>query len=268
MGMLDGKAAVVTNAGQGIGRAVALLIAEEGASVVVHDSEEVAREIRDQGGEAVVREASVTSWEGSHELIQAAFDLFGRLDILVNTVDPGISARGPLISDIGKEDWESTVKAHLKAPFLCTRAASSRMREGRQGRLIYFFFPEGLNGGEGCTHLGAVQMAVAGLSRNAAIEMERYGVTSNCIVPCEGTGCASKPADAAPLAVFLGSDASKGISGQIFGVRGKEVLLLSQPRIQRSIHNSEGWTVEKLAEIFESAMGPHFAPLETSGSTI
>jgi NAD(P)-dependent dehydrogenase (short-subunit alcohol dehydrogenase family) len=138
------------------------------------------------------------------------------------------------------------------------------MRKQRQGRLIHLVSSEALVGNAGYSHHGALQMAVIGLSRNAAIEMERYQVTSNCIVPFSGPADVSDPADAAPLAVFLASDASHGLSGQIFGVRGREIFLLSQPRIQRSIHNSEGWTVDRLSETFESTLRPFFTPLDPS----
>ena len=107
-------------------------------------------------------------------------------------------------------------------------------------------------------------MAVVGLSRNAAIEMERYRVTSNCIVSSTRRDSLSEPEDVAPLVVFLASDAAQNLTGQIFGVQDKEVSLFSQARIQRSIHNSQGWTVERLSETFESTMRPYFTPLEPS----
>ena len=266
MGMLDGKVAVVTNSGVGMGRAIALLMAEEGARVVVHDSEAVAEEIRDRGGETVPCPASVMSWEGSHELVQAAVDHFGRLDILVNSPNADAGFQGPMISEIGQEEWESVSRATLKAAFCCTRAALPHMRKQRHGRLIHFISPEAVIGREGYTHHGALEMAVVGLSRNAAIEMERYGVTSNCIVSSTRQDSPSEPEDVAPLVVFLASDAAQNLTGQIFGVQGKEVSLFTQARIQRSIHNSEGWTVERLSETFESSMRPYFTPLESSGS--
>jgi NAD(P)-dependent dehydrogenase (short-subunit alcohol dehydrogenase family) len=264
MGMLDGKVAVVTNAGAGIGRAIAFLMAEEGARVVVHDSEAVAEEIRDRGGETVPCAASVMSWEGSQELVQAAVDHFGGLDILVNSVNDDTAFQGPMISEIGQEEWELVERATLKAAFCCIRAALPHMRKQRQGRLIHFTSPEALVGGVGYTQYGALQMAVVGLSRNAAIEMERYRVTSNCIVSSTRRDSLSEPEDVAPLVVFLASDAAQNLTGQIFGVQDKEVSLFSQARIQRSIHNSEGWTVERLSETFESTMRPYFTPLEPS----
>lgn len=282
MGMLDGKVAVITNSGRGMGREISLLMAAEGARVTVHDSdgsekqggegpcvaEGVVREIKDRGGDAVACSASVMSWKGSHQLVQTAMEHFGRLDILVNSVNDDTAFQGPMISEIGKEEWESVGRAYLKSGFLCTRAALPHMRKQRHGRLIQFVSSEAVSGTVGHTHQGAVQMAVAGLSRNAAIEMERYHVTSNCIVPCRGPNVPSDPADVAPLVVFLASDAGQNLTGQIFGVRDKEILLFSQPRIQRSIHNSEGWTVGRLSEMFESTMQPHFTALESWDSRV
>jgi NAD(P)-dependent dehydrogenase (short-subunit alcohol dehydrogenase family) len=234
--------------------------------VVVHDSQAVEQDIRDKGGETVACPASVMSWEGSHELVQAAVSHFGRLDILVMCPNAYVGPGGPMISQIVREEWESVQQETLKAAFLCTRAALSQMRKQRQGRLVYFVFPEALSGGMGHTHHGAAQMAVVGLSRNAAIDMERYHVTSNCIVPCSNPNAPFEPVDVAPLVVFLASDAARNLTGQIFGVQEKEVSLFSQARIQRSIHNSEGWTVEKLSETFEWNMAPHFTPLECRDS--
>jgi NAD(P)-dependent dehydrogenase (short-subunit alcohol dehydrogenase family) len=264
MGMLDGKVAIVTNSGAEIGRAIALSMVDEGARVVVHDSEAVAQEIRDRGGETVACPASVISWEGSHALVQTALDAFGHLDILVNSPNADVGFGSAMISEIKKEEWELVHQATLKAAFLCTRAALPQMRKQRQGRLVHLVFPEALLGGMGHAHHGAAQMAVVGLSRNAAIEMERYHVTSNCIVPFRYRDGSSGPADVAPLVVFLASDAARKLTGQIFGVQGREVSLFSQARIQRSIHNSGGWTVERLCETFEPTMRPYFTPLEPS----
>jgi len=263
MGMLDGKVAVVTNAGVGMGREIALLMAEEGARVVAHDAEDVVREIMKSGGQAVACSAALTSWQGGEELVQAAMDHFGRLDILVSRMDYGEAPQDRMISEISKEEWERGAQAHLKASFLCTRAALPCMRKQKQGRLIHLISAEAVVGAVGHTQDGALQMAVVGMSRNAAIEMERYRVTSNCIVPYNIPGSVSDPADVAPLTVFLGSDGAQGLSGQIFGVRGKEIFLFSQSRIQRSIHHSQGWTVERLSATFESTMLPYFTPLET-----
>lgn len=293
VGMLEGKVAAVTDSGEGMGREIALWMAREGARVVVNDSggcgrgpsvaEEVAEEIRDSGGDALANSESAASWEGAHRLVQASLDHFGRIDILVNNVNTTHDHQGCMIFETSEEDWEVVLRSQLKATFCCTRAVLPHMRAQRQGRLIHFTSAAGLIGMVGRTSHGAVKMAIAGFSRNVAIEMERYQVTSNCIAPIACTQpvtvvppAAAKlqkasenireivPTDVAPLTVFLASESARSLSGQIFGVRGSEIFLFSQPRIGRSIHNSQGWTVEGLTGILESAMRPHFTSMDTS----
>jgi NAD(P)-dependent dehydrogenase (short-subunit alcohol dehydrogenase family) len=271
MGMLDGKAAIVTNSGWGMGRTIALSMAAAGARVVVHGpdaslAEGVVLEIAERGGVAVACSEPAMTWEGSHDLVLTAMDHFDRVDILVNGLNANIVPEGTMISEIRREEWESVQRDYLKAAFCATRAALPYMRKQKQGRLIHFVSAEAAIGGVGYAHHGAVQMAVAGLSRNAAIEMDRYRVTSNCIVTCNGSGSVSDPADAASLAGFLASDAAHRLSGQVFGVRENEIFLFSQPRIHRSIHNSRGWTVERLSAMFESTMRRDFTPLDTGDS--
>jgi NAD(P)-dependent dehydrogenase (short-subunit alcohol dehydrogenase family) len=296
MHRLDGRTAVVTGAGRGIGREISLLLADRGARVVVNDlgsaadgqgtdrsvAEQVVAEIRARGGQAVANTDSVASWEGGRRVVQAALDQFGGIDILVNNA--GI-LRDRMFFKMTEEEWDTVLDVHLKGTVSCTRAAVSRMKEQRGGRLIHFSSTAGLIGNFGQTNDGAAKMAIAGFSRNLAIEMEKYGVTSNCIAPFAWTRLiATIPtdtedqkkrvekimkmtaADVAPLAGFLAGDAGANVTGQIFGVRGKEIYLFSQPRIVRSIHNDRGWTVEDLSAVLEPTMKPHFTPLETSAS--
>ncbi len=296
MGMLDDKVAVVTGAGRGIGRAIALAMAQEGARVVVNDlgntdegegsdlsvAAAVAEEIKNAGGEAVPNTDSVASWDGGHSIIQTALDNYGGIDILVNNA--GI-LRGRVFYKTSQEDWEMTLDVHLKGTFSCTRAAVEHMRKKKWGRLIHFTSSSGLFGNIGHTTYAAAKMAIAGFSRNVAIEMERLNVTSNSIAPFAWTRMAAavpitneevkkqvdwakttRVEDIAPLVVYLASEASKNISGQIFGVRGKEIYLISQPRIQRSIHNSRGWSVEDISKMLEPTMKQLFTPLHTSAT--
>jgi len=244
--------------------------------------EEVAEAIREGGGEALARCDEAASRDGAHALMQGAVDRFGRIDIVVNNVLPPPENERGRIDEIGRESWQRTLQSSLKAAFCCTRAALGHMRPQRRGRFIHFLSIAGLVGSAGRTHEGAVMMAVAGFSRNVAIEMERYQITSNCMAPHTlppaapapaggtpgraGDGFGNRetlPAEAAPLAVFLASDAAGSLSGQLFGVRGKEIYLFSQSRIARSIHHSQGWTVEALAGMVEPAMGTSFTSLET-----
>jgi len=296
MAVLQNKVAVITGAGRGIGRGIALLMASEGARVVVNDlggteagegkdssvAEQVAAEIRARGGEAKANTDSVASWDGAHRIVQTALDSFGRIDILVNNA--GI-LRDRMLFNMSEEEWDAVMSVHLKGTFCCTRAAVPHMRQQKSGRLIHFTSTSGLIGNVGQANYGAAKLGIAGLSRNAAIDMARSNVTSNCIAPFAWTRLiATIPteteaqrkrvekikkmtaADVAPLAVFLASDAAQNISGQIFGVRGKEIYLFSQPRVVRSIHQSLGWTVEELTEVLEPTMKSHFTPLETSAA--
>ncbi len=277
MGMLDKRVGVILDSRGSTCREIALLMAREGARVVLNDAgkpagetgengftaEEVAHAVRESGGEALACSESVDSWDGSHRLMQGAVDRFGQIDILVNNValSPGIEQG--ILDEISRETWKRTLRSRLKATFCCTRAVLAHMRPQRRGSLIHFLPAAGLIGGVGQAHEGAVMMAIAGFSRNVAIETERVPITSNCIATHAGT----RPlTEAAPLAVFLASEAAGKITGQLFGVRGKEIYLYSQARIARSIHHSQGWTVDELACMIEPAMGASFTSLDTVDS--
>jgi NAD(P)-dependent dehydrogenase (short-subunit alcohol dehydrogenase family) len=294
MAYLDGKVALITGAGRGIGREIALMMAGEGAKVVVNDlgatdrgegsdadvAADVIREIRDAGGEAVNNPDSVTSWDGAHRMVQAALDHFGRIDIVVNNA--GI-ARDRMIFKMSEEEWDAVVGVHLKGTFNCIRAAAPHMREQKWGRFINFASTSGLIGNTGQANYGAAKMGVVALSKITALDMQKYNVTSNCIAPFAWTrltaGIPSEteeqkrrieklkkmsPRDPASLAVFLAGDKAVNISGQVFGVRGKEIYLFSQPRVVRSIHKSDGWNLDDLSEILEVTMKGNFTPLDTS----
>jgi len=296
MKTFENQVAVVTGAGRGIGREIARLLAEGGARVVVNDlggsaagegadrsiAEQVAEEIRSRGNEAVANDDSVASWEGGRRVVEAALDRFGRIDILVNNA--GI-LRDRMFFKMSEEEWDTVLDVHLKGTVSCTRAAVPHMRAQNGGRLIHFTSTAGLIGNFGQANYGAAKMAIAGFSRNLAVEMHRYGVTSNCIAPFAWTRLiATIPtdteeqrkrvekimrmtaADVAPLAGYLASPASAGVTGQIFGVRGKEIYLFSQPRVVRSVHHAQGWTVEGLSAVLEGTMKPHFTPMETSAT--
>ncbi len=294
MSMLEGNVAIVTGAGRGIGKEIALAMAKKGAKVVVNDTgistngkkndssiaEKVVKKIKANQGEAIANSDTVATWDGAHNIIQAAMDNYGRIDILVNNA--GIT-RDRICYKLTQEEWTEVMDVNLHGVFFCTRAAVPYMRKQKYGRLIHISSTSGLIGTIGHTNYGTAKMAVTGFSRNTAIELAHQNVTSNCIAPFawtrlveavpSETGEAKEqlemmkrisPADVAPLAVYLASNGSEKISGQIFGVRGKEVYLFSQPRIERSIHNSEGWTVESLSEVLPKTLKRHFTPLETS----
>ncbi len=295
MGMLDGRAAVIVGSGGGMGRETALLMAREGASVVFNDpgdtetepngvaAEEVVDAIRGSGGQALASSEPVGSLDGAHRLMQKAVDRFGHIDVVVNNLALAPANERAGVDEVSRDAWETALRSPLKATFCCTRAALTYMRPRRQGRFVHVMPAAGLIGSVGQAHDGAVMMAIAGFIRNVAIEMERVHITSNCIAPhasprnmpapaggtAGGPGCGDEKmpwAEAAPLAVFLAGDAAGEISGQLFGVRGKEIYLFSQSRISRSIHHSQGWTVEALARMVEPAMGSSFTPMNTADS--
>jgi len=298
MGIVNGKVVVITGAGRGIGKEIALLMAREGAKVVVNDpgvsesgegadvkvADEVVGEIKKAGGEAAANYDSVASWEGGQKIIQTAIDSFGRIDVVVNNA--GI-LRDRILFKMSDEEWDGVLKTHLYGAFYCSRAAAPHFREQKSGRLIHFTSTAGLIGNVGQANYASAKLGMVALSRVCALDLARYNVTSNCIAPFAWTRLIATiptddpeqakkvekikkmtPADIAPLAVFLASDGAQNITSQVFGVRGKEIFLFSQPRIVRSIHDSEGWTVDKLADMLEQTMAPHFHPLDYSGKYI
>jgi NAD(P)-dependent dehydrogenase (short-subunit alcohol dehydrogenase family) len=295
VGIVEGKVAVVTGAGRGIGRGMALHLAREGARVVVNDlggsvhgegrdgsiAEQVVEEIRAGGGEAVASAHTVASWEGGHEVIQTALDTYGRIDILINNA--GI-LRDQFAVQMSEEEWDSVIQVHLAGSFHCTRAAAPTMRKQRSGRILFMTSTAGFIGTIAQCNYGAAKMGILGLSRNVAMEMQRYNVTSNCIAPFAWTRIPASipavteeirksvdrlfkdmsPEDVSPLVVFLASERAAQITGQVFGVRGREVYIFSQPRVVRSIHRSGGWTARDLASVLEPTFKQHFTPLDNS----
>ncbi len=293
--MLKGKVAVVTGAGRGIGREIALLMARHGARVVVNDyggsesghgasaapADEVVGEIRAAGGQAVASYDSVASMAGGQRIVQAAIDNFGRVDVVVNNA--GI-LRDRMVFNMTEEEWDAVIDTHLKGTFAVTRAAAPYMKEQRSGRFINMTSTSGLVGNVGQANYAAAKLGIVGLTKVTALDMARYNVTANCISPFAWTRMIGtipteteaqkarvekikkmSPADIAPVAAYLASDAAKDITGQVFGVRGKEIMLFGHMRPIMRIHHAEGWTVERLTEIVPGTLQHHFVPLETSG---
>jgi NAD(P)-dependent dehydrogenase (short-subunit alcohol dehydrogenase family) len=293
--MLKGKVAVVTGAGRGIGREIAMLMAKCGADVVVNDyggsesgaggasavADEVVREITAAGGRAVASHESVASMAGGARIVETAVDRFGRIDIVVNNA--GI-LRDRMIFNMTEEEWDAVIDTHLKGSFAVTRAAAPRMREQKSGRFINMTSTSGLVGNVGQANYAAAKLGIVGLTRVVALDMARYNVTANCISPFAWTRMIGtiptetpaqkarvekikkmSPAHIAPLAAWLASDDAKDVSGNVFGVRGKEIMLFSAMRPVMRIHNDEGWTPEKISEIFPGTLQHHLVPLESSG---
>jgi NAD(P)-dependent dehydrogenase (short-subunit alcohol dehydrogenase family) len=295
MGLLDGKAALVTGSGRGIGRGIALAMAAAGAKVVVNDlgatldgegvektpADQVVDEILSKGGVAVTNYGSVADWDQAHAMVDQVVDTFGKIDIVVNVA--GI-LRDRMIFNMTEEEWDGVINTHLKGTFAVTRAAVPHMRERRWGRIINMTSTSGLVGNIGQANYAAAKLGIVGFTKVVALDMARYNVTANCISPFAWTRMigtipteteAQKarvekikkmgPEHIAPVAVFLASDEAKEISGQVFGVRGKEVMLFCHMRPVRSIHHDLGWTPERLAAMFPGTLRHHLAPLDTSG---
>jgi len=278
-----------------VGREIAILMARQGARVVVNDyggsevgtgsdrkpADEVVEEIRRAGGEAVANYESVASMAGGQSIIKSAMDAFSRVDIVVNNA--GI-LRDRMIFNMSEEEWDAVINTHLKGTFAVTRAAAPIMREQKWGRFINMTSTSGLIGNVGQANYAAAKLGIFGLTKVTALDMARYNVTANCISPFAWTRMIGtipteteaqkarvekvkklSPAHIAPVAAFLASDAAKDVTGQVFGVRGKEIMLFSHERPIMRVHLDEGWTAERLAEMFPGTLQHHLVPLETSG---
>jgi NAD(P)-dependent dehydrogenase (short-subunit alcohol dehydrogenase family) len=295
-GMLAEKVVVVTGAGRGIGRDIALLLAAEGAKVVVNDvgaavdgggadatpANEVAGAIQRLGGEALANGDSVAAWEGAQAIVAAALKRFGRLDGVVNNA--GI-LRDAIFHKMEPGEWRAVIDVHLNGSFYVSRAAAPVFRQQGHGAYVHMTSTSGLIGNVGQANYSAAKLGLAALSKSIALDMARFGVRSNCISPFAWSRMIGSiptdtpeqqarveklksmtPAKIAPMAAFLLSDRAKEVSGQIFAVRGNEVFLMSQSRPVRSLHRAEGWSAETLAAQMLPAFRSSFYPLDVSGS--
>ncbi|MBU6281760.1 SDR family oxidoreductase [bacterium] len=290
---LAGKVAVVTGSGRGIGRGIALLFAEEGASVVVNDlgcsvdgagqesraADEVVAEIRAAGGTAVASHDSVSEYESASRIIRTAIDSFGRIDVLVNVA--GI-LRDRMIFNMSEEEWDAVVATHLKGTWNCTRHAAAIMREQKSGRIISFTSTSGLYGNPGQANYAAAKDGIAGLTRVVSRELGKYGVTVNAIAPIAATrmiasvpkGAAAakesrgiatpkanpaatvgEPEDVAPMVAYLATDAAAYVNGQTFVVNGGMIARVSDPAPARTITKRSAWAPEEVAQVFPRTLG-------------
>ena len=293
--IVAGKVAIVTGAGRGIGRGIALLLAREGARVVVCDigasldgagadvgpAQTVVNEIEKAGGEAIASTASISEPSNAEKIVAAALHHFGRVDILVNNA--GI-LRDRIFHRMSWSDWSDVINVHLHGSFAMSRACATHFREQNSGSFVHMTSTSGLIGNFGQANYMAAKMGIVGLSRGIALDMARFNVRSNCIAPFAWTRMIdSIPAESeqekervarmremspekiAPLTVYLASDRAEGITGQILSVRNNEIYLFNQNRPIRTIHRSDGWTPEKLDAQLKGAFAPSFTPLERSG---
>ena len=292
---LDGKVAVVTGAGGGIGREIALALAAEGVSIVVNDigvslsgdggSESPAQEtsglITQKGGKAVISNESVSSWASAQLVIKKAIDTFGKIDIIVNNA--GI-LRDTIFHKMDPTDWENVINVHLNGSFYISRAAAPFFREQNSGSFVHMTSTSGLIGNFGQANYSAAKLGIVGLSKSIALDMSRYNVRSNCIAPFAWSRMTNSipsntdaererverlkkmtPDKNAPLAVFLASEAAKDISGQIFSARLNELFIFNQNRPVKYVHSENGWTPEWIAERALPAFKNSLTPNDRSG---
>ncbi len=290
--LLDGKAIVVTGAGRGIGRAIAMMIAAAGAKVVVNDlgaspdgqgadaspAAEVVNEITALGGEAIANHNSVAEWDSAQEIIQSCVDTFGRVDGVVNNA--GI-LRDSIFHKMTEDQFDLVIQVHLKGSFNMSRACAPHFREQKSGCLVHMTSTSALIGNLGQANYMAAKLGIVGLSKSIALDMERYNVRSNCISPFawsrlfgavpdntdEEKARLEKvkqmtPEKIAPLATALFGDAAKEVTGQVFAVRNNEIFLMSQARPIRTAHTSDGWTPETVGERVFSAFKPSMYALD------
>jgi NAD(P)-dependent dehydrogenase (short-subunit alcohol dehydrogenase family) len=288
MGMLDGKVAAVTGAGRGIGRGEVLLLASEGARVVVNDvggewdgtgqdprpASEVAEEIGAAGGEAVAHHQDISEPDGAQSLIALALKSWGRLDCLVNNA--GI-LRDRMIFNMTPEEWDAVIKVHLRGTFLCTQAACAYWRERSKagdragGRIVNTSSTSGLLGIAGQANYGAAKAGIAGFTQIVSMEMARYGVTVNAIAPGARTRMTEQtfgeltvpggafdplaPENIAPLVSYLCSDQAASITGQMFGITGGLIQLYQGWTPVAEEDKGARWTPQELAERIPGLFG-------------
>jgi NAD(P)-dependent dehydrogenase (short-subunit alcohol dehydrogenase family) len=295
MGVMEGKVVVVTGAGRGVGRGVALDLAQAGAAVVVNDlgvsligageetpvAEQVVAEIEQLGGRAVANQDSVASWEGAHHIVQAALDSFGRIDGVVNNAG---NLRDSLFHKMTEEEFDAVIAVHLKGSFNVSRAAAPYLKSQASGAYVHMTSTSGLVGNFGQANYSAAKLGIAALSKSIALDMQRFNVRSNAVAPFAWTRMIDSiptntpeqqkrveglkklvPEKIAPFVTALLSDAGASVTGQIFGVRNNEIYLFSQPRPIRTAHTSDGWTPETIAERVFPMFANDFYPLVRSG---
>ena len=292
--MMDNKVVIVTGAGGGIGRDIALAMAREGAKVVVNDvgasmtgeghdvgpAQRVVDEIRAAGGVAAANTDSVAEAAAADRIVTTALDTFGRLDAVVNNA--GI-LRDRFFHKMSVEEFDSVIKVHLYGSYFVSRAAANHFKAQESGAFVHMTSTSGLIGNFGQANYSAAKLGIMALSKSIALDMQKFNVRSNCIAPFAWSRMIGSipveteaekarvermkqmtPAKIAPLAVALASDAGVDVTGQVFAVRNNEIFLMSQPRPIRSVHRGEGWTPETVAQHALPALKGSFYALDRS----
>ncbi|MBI4083260.1 MAG: SDR family NAD(P)-dependent oxidoreductase [Candidatus Lambdaproteobacteria bacterium] len=294
--MLEGKVAIVTGAGRGIGKEIAKLMAKYGAKVVVNDpgraldgagddkgpADEVVAEIKKAGGQAVTNYGSVTSFEDCTGMVKQAIDTFGGLHILVNNA--GI-LRDRMLHKMSPEDWKAVIDVHLNGHFNTIRACINHFREQQYGRIINFSSGSGMIGQVGQTNYGAAKLGTTALVRILAKESEGKNITVNAVCPSAATRmtesvpmpkdpvlaearrkrmASTDPSRIAPLVVYLASEDAKDITGQVLGIRAGELYCYNLAAPGRMLHHEGGWTPEMIRDVGIKALIPFLTPVRMS----
>jgi NAD(P)-dependent dehydrogenase (short-subunit alcohol dehydrogenase family) len=288
MGTLDGRVAIVTGAGRGIGRSVASLLAREGAAVVINDrgvavdgsgsdtgpAQQAADEITAAGGKAIANGADISDHAAAEDLIKTAISEFGQLDVVVNVA--GI-LRDRMVFNMTEQEWDDVIRVHLKGTFNTTKFASAHWRslreESAQNRIINFTSVSGLHGAPGQPNYAAAKMGIVGLTYSSAHALAKYGVTVNAISPAAATRMTDSvpterqrsrtetanersPDNVAPVVAYLASERSGWINGRIVHSSGYEVSLYSDPQPVVRLIGTEPWELGRLADQVERSFGP------------
>ena len=292
---LENKVAIITGAGGGIGREIALALAAEGASIVVNDigvslsgdggsnspAEETCGLITQKGGQAIASNESVSTWDSAQLIIKKAIDTYGKIDIVINNA--GI-LRDTIFHKMEPSDWEDVINVHLNGGFYVSRAAAPYFREQNSGAYVHMTSTSGLIGNFGQANYSAAKLGIVGLSKSISLDMSRYNVRSNCIAPFAWSRMTNSipantdaekerverlkkmtPETNAPLAVFLASAAAKEVTGQIFSARLNELFIYNQNRPIKSIHSDKGWTPQEIAQRAYPAFKSSMTDNERSG---
>jgi NAD(P)-dependent dehydrogenase (short-subunit alcohol dehydrogenase family) len=282
VGLLDGRVAVVTGSGRGLGREFALCMAREGASVVVNDvgvsldgqgtdedpAAQVCKEVEAAGGNAVPSYDSVTDFEGAANIVKTGVEAFGRVDILLNNA--GI-VRDRTLLKMDESDFDAVVGVHMKGSFNCARHAAPLMKEQGYGRIINITSSAGLRGNFGQTNYGSAKAALMGMTFIWALELGRYGITVNAVAPAGNTRMTASlfersgeapppeadPALNAPLVAFLASERAGHVNGQILGRTDFAYTVFQHPKQIAFMWRDGGWTPEGVAEHFDAVLGQH-----------
>jgi len=286
MGLLDGRVAIITGSGRGIGREFALCFGREGAKVVVNDvgvsldgrgtdedpAVQVCKEIESLGGEAVPNYDSVSDFDAAAGIVQTAVDAFGTVDILVNNA--GI-VRDKSLLKMEESDFDAVVAVHMKGTFNCTRHAAPIMKDKGYGRIVNITSSAGLRGNFGQTNYGAAKAGIMGMTFVWSLELGKYGVTVNAIAPSgatrmtaalfERTGAEpppeENPALNAPLVAYLASEDAAHVNGQILGRTEYAYTLFQQPKQIAWMWRDGGWTAAEVAHDFDKTLGQHLQPV-------